>query len=211
MFKHYLCCVAFIRTVAQQRKSNLGRAALAGLLCITVACIGVGCGNDDDVVTPTETEVVEVTVGDSIYFEQGGTIYEGRVVEDVSATEVRVRLDNGSDMVVNVDRIAGTLIADHSELDSKVIMRGEREGEVNLSGTIVGVYSNGVRKIEIHTVIFEDGTHEVLDVPRIRFVHEDTEYEEGGYLTQGEFRKALRLSNYLPQPLMWRVPPECCV
>ena len=35
------------------------------LLCITVACIGVGCGKGGDVVTPTETEevteVVEVT------------------------------------------------------------------------------------------------------------------------------------------------------
>ena len=207
MFKHYLCCVAFIRTVAQQLKSNLVRTALAGLLCITIVCIGVGCGNGD-VVTPTETETetvqitevtetvetVEVTdryVGDSIIFELFGTVHEGRVVEGVSEDEVRVRMADGSEEVITVNQIAGTVIADHPDLGTEVVMLSEQEGERNLRGRIVRGYDNGVRKIEFLAVTLVDGTFEKLDVPRIRFVHEDTDFGDGGYLTLEEFRRLI--------------------
>ena len=67
---------------------TLARTTVAGLLGITLVCGGIsGCDNGEDIVTETETEVVEATVpvidrldGESIYFELAGTIYEGRVV-----------------------------------------------------------------------------------------------------------------------------------
>ena len=129
--------------------------------------------------------------GDNIYFEQGSTIYEGRVVKGVSETEVLVRLEDGGEKVINVDRIAGTRIDDHPDRDTRVVMLGERAGEETLSGKIVAVYDNGVRKIEIFAVTFVDNTVKKLDVPRIRFVHVDTDFEEGGYLTLDEFGRWL--------------------
>ena len=184
--KSYLWCVAWV-------------------LCLTVACIGVGCGTGDDVVTPTEPEVVEVTEvtetvqvitrfdGERIYFEQGGTIYEGRVVEGVSATDVLVRVDDGGgDMVISAFDIKGTLIADHPDIGIEVVLRGDWDkGEKRLSGRIVTVYDNGVRKIKLLTVTLVDNTFEKLDVPRIRFVHEDTDYNDGGYLTLDELARII--------------------
>ena len=101
--------------------SRVARTTVAVLLGITVACGGItGCDNGEDIITETETEGVETTVqviadydGDSIYFELAGTTYEGRVVVGVSLNEVLVRLADGSEMTINVDHIAGTLIDDH--------------------------------------------------------------------------------------------------
>ena len=185
--KHFLWCVVWV-------------------LGITVVCIGVGCGNGD-VVTPTETEtetvqITEVTetvetlevtdryVGDSIIFELFGTVHEGRVVEGVSEDEVRVRMADGSEEVITVNQIAGTLIADHPDLETKVVLMGDRDkGEEVVSGGIKRVYDNGVRKIEITRVTLMDGR--VKNIDRIRFVHEDTEYNEGGYLTREEFARII--------------------
>ena len=130
--------------------------------------------------------------GDSIIFEQGGTIYEGRVLEGVSEDEVLVRLTDGSDEVVNVNDIAGTLIEDHRDRDTRVIMDGERADEKRLSGKIVAVYDNGVRKIEIYKRDFLDGRVGILDVPRIRFVHEDTDFGDSGYWTLDEWARFIR-------------------
>ena len=49
----------------------------------------------------------------------------------------------------------------------------------------------GMRKIEISFVQYLDNTAEKLDVPRIRYVHEDTDFGEGGYLTIEEFAEWL--------------------
>ena len=185
--------------------SKLARTAAAGVLGIGIACGGSGCGNDASLspLTP-EAEVVEVVEvmkvtehydGDNIYFEQGGIIYEGRVVEGVSADEVLVRLANGSEMVIAVDRIGGTLIAAHPDLETRVVMLGEREGERTLIGKIAGVYTDDVRKINISTVTFVDGTIEKLDQPRIRLVHKNKDFEDGGYLTREEFKELLKKMN----------------
>lgn len=126
--------------------------------------------------------------GDSIIFEQGGTIYEGRVLEGVSEDEVLVRLTDGSDEVVNVNDIAGTLIEDHADLEVIVKLLGDRDkGEKMRRGIITAVYDNGVRKIEIDAIDFVDGRRGWPDVPPIRFVHEDTHFNDGGYLTLDEF------------------------
>ena len=154
-----------------------------------------GCGNGDGLVTPTEVvEVTETVVdrydGDSIYFEQAGTIHEGRVVKGVSATEVLVRLADSSEMVIGVDHIAGTLLADHPDLGTSVIMLGDRDqGEKIIRGKIEGVYSDGMRKIELLTASLLDGTRVKLDGSR--FVDEDTDFEEGGYLTREEFGRLI--------------------
>jgi hypothetical protein len=198
--KHELYCVALAHKLAD---SKLGRTAVAGFLGITLVCGGIsGCGNGDG--TPTETEVVsEVAVqvvdrydGDSIYFELRGTIYEGLVIEGVSADEVLVSVVGHSDMVINIDDIGGTLIADHPDLGVKVKMLGDRtQGEKSLTGKIFAVYNDGVRKIEIHHIQFIDGTRENPDPRRIRFVAKDTDFEDGGYMTIDEFADLIRNGN----------------
>ena len=171
----------------------------AGLLGITIACSG--CGNGDGPVTPTETEVVEVTEvtevtdlydGDIIYFKQAGIIYEGRVVKGVSATEVLVRLADSSEMVIGVDHIGGTQIADHPDLEVQVVMLNDLEDEKLVRffiGKIVGVYTDGMRKLRFLIVELVDGRGGVLGVPYIRFVDEDTDFKDGGYLTKDEFAR----------------------
>lgn len=181
-------------------ESKLGRSVLAGIAGGIIICSIPGCGNGTNPVTPTETETVQVTEvtetvqvvthydGDSIYFELDGTIYEGHVVEGVSADEVLVSVSDGSDMIINVNDIGGTVIADHPDLGVKVKLLGDRnKGERTLDGKIVDVYDDGVRKIEIFNVNFMDGGREFLDVPRIRFVDEDKDFEGGGFLTLEEF------------------------
>ena len=149
-----------------------------------------GCGGDE-IVSPTGTvEAVEVTdqyVGDNIYFKIDGTFNEGYVVEGVSANEVKVRLDDRSTLTISLDSVRGTRLADHSDVGVRVVLLGEGKGERTLLGRIVDVFDDGMRKIEISTVTFADGTIETLDVPRIRFVDEDTDFEDGGYLTRDEF------------------------
>ena len=178
--KHCLWCVAWV-------------------LCITIVCVGVGCDTGDDVVTPTEPEVVEPTVptvkvvdrydGDSIIFDWQGTghFVEARVIEGVSEDEVLVRLVDNSKEVISVDQIVGTLIDDHPDLGTEVVMLSEQEGEKIMRGHIVAVYDNGVRKIKIYVVDFGDGRSKRLEIPRIRLVHEDTHIGDGGYWTLEEF------------------------
>ena len=157
---------------------KLARTTVVSLLGITLICSGIsGCDNGEDIVTPTKTETaVEPTVpvidhldGESIYFELAGTTYEGRVVKGVSVNEVEVRLTDGSDMVINVDRIGGTLVADHPDLNVKAILWSQNEGERILTGRVKGVYTDGMCKIEIFAVSFDDKPTERLDPPRIRF------------------------------------------
>ena len=133
--------------------SKLGRTAVAGFLGITLVCTGMGCGNGDGLITPTETEVVSEVVqvvdrydGDSIYFELRGTIYEGRVIEGVSADEVLVSVAGTSDFLINIDDIGGTLIADHPDLGTvKVEILGDRaQGEKMLTGKITAGYNDDV-------------------------------------------------------------------
>ena len=132
--------------------------------------------------------------GDSIIFEQGGTIYEGRVLEGVSEDEVLVRLTDGSDEVVNVNDIAGTLIEDHADVEVYVLLLGDRDkDEIVLGGDIVAVYDNGVRKIKLLDVNFMDGRFEHRD--GIRFVHEDTDFGDGGYITLDEWARIIRNGN----------------
>ena len=155
-----------------------------------------GCGGDE-IVSPTETEVVEVTEvtevtdlydGDIIYFKQAGIIYEGRVVKGVSATEVLVRLADSSEMVIGVAHIGGKRIAAHPDVGVRVVLLGDRnKNEKLLNGEIVAVFGDGMRKIEIFAVKFMDGTSVVLDVPHIRLVHKDTDYGDRGYMTLEEF------------------------
>ena len=134
-------------------------------------------------------------VGDNIYFKVGGTIYAGYVLEGVSADEVKVRLDDRSTLTISVDSVRGTRLADHSDVGVRVVLLGEGKGERTLLGRIVDVFDDGMRKIEISTVTFADGTIETLDVPRILFVDEDTDFEEGGYLTRDEFKELLKKLN----------------
>lgn len=115
---------------------KLARATVVSLLGITVFCGGIiGCDNGNNPVTdtetaevPAETEVVETTVqvisdydGDSILFVEAGTYHEARVLEGVSADEVRVTGGDGWEKVIPVDRIQGTLIPDHPDLDIKFV------------------------------------------------------------------------------------------
>ena len=187
---------ALARNVANSKPACM---VAAGLLGITIACSG--CGNGDGLITPTETEVVEVTEvtevtdlydGDIIYFKQAGIIYEGRVVKGVSATEVLVRLADSSEMVIGVAHIGGKRIAAHPDLEVEVKILGDRDqGEKLLTGRIAGVYTDGMRKIEIINIKFMDGRREVLDVPRIRLVHKDIDFEDGGYLTKAGFARLI--------------------
>ena len=181
---------------------------IASVVCITLVSGGIGgCGGGDVVtppteteVPPTETEVVEPTVpvvevldrydGKSIIFVADGTIHEGHVIEGISEDVVLVRLADGSEVPIAVIRIKGTLIANHPDLGTEVVMLSEQEGERRLRGEIIQVY-DGVRKIEIFGITFDDGRVEWLDVPRIRFVHKDTNLEDGGYLTLDEFAELL--------------------
>ena len=199
--KHELYCVALAHKLAD---SKLGRTAVAGFLGITLVCGGIsGCGNGDGLITPTETEMVEVAVqvvdrydGDSIYFELRGTVYEGLVIEGVSENEVLVEVVGSSDMVISIDDIGGTLLADHPDVGVKVKILGDRaQGEKMLTGKITAGYNDDVRKIEIHAIKFIDGRFERLDDRRIRFVHEDTDFEDGGYLTLEEFADLIRNGN----------------
>ena len=184
--KYYLCDVVLAH--------KLGWMVVAGLLGITLLCTGLGCGNDDGV-TSTETETVEVTnryVGEDVYFEMDGSFLEGYVVEGVSADEVNIRLDNNSEMTISIDSIKGTLLDDHPDLGIRVVMLGDREkGELSIGGDIIAVYDDGMRKIKFFLVRYTDGTLTDLDTERIRFVHEDADFEEGGYLTAEEYRKWL--------------------
>ena len=171
---------------------------LVSLISILALMLMVGC-RGDDVVTPTETEVPEPTVsvidifdGKNIYFELSGITYEGRVVEGVSADEVLVRVTaghfTGSDMIINVDRIGGTLLADQPEIDTEVLVLIEYalpEADVDDLGVrdmvaiITAVYSNGMCKLRLL------GTHDAkgkwVRLTGIYFVHEDTDFESGGY------------------------------
>ena len=161
-----------------------------------------GCGGDE-IVSPTETEVVEVTEvtevtdlydGDIIYFKQAGIIYEGRVVKGVSATEVLVRLADSSERVIGVAHIGGKRIAAHLDLGTVVLMLGDRDqGEKIIRGEIEEVYSDGMRKIELLTASLLDGTRVKLDGSRL--VHEDTDFEDGGYLTVEEYKELLKKLN----------------
>ena len=148
-----------------------------------------GCGGDETVSPPGTVEAVEVTdryVGDNIYFKVGGTIYAGYVLEGVSANEVKVRLDDRSTMTISLDRVRGTRLADHPDLGTSVIMLGDRDQDEKIvRGKIEGVYSDGMRKIELLTASLLDGTRVKLDGSR--FVDEDVDFEEGGYLTLEEF------------------------
>lgn len=139
--------------------------------------------------------------GESIYFKIGDTFQSGEVIEGVSETEVRVRLDDGSEKVIHVDRIGGTLHNNHPDVGVEVIVwewGDPNKGESTLTGVIKGVYTDGMRKIEIYLIGFIDGENEWPDPPLIRFVHVDTDFEDGGYLTLAEFR-VLWLNGRLPR------------
>ncbi len=190
--KNYLWCA----TLAHK----LARTTVGGLLGLAFACWGLSsCGEDDSVtesVTAEGEAVVEVTdryVGDSVYFKIGDTFHAGAVLEGVSADEVKVRLDDRSEKVVSIDRIRGTLLADHADIGVVVKLLGDRnKGESTLNGEIVGVYDDGMRKIEIFSISHLGGGGERLDVYRIRFAHRDTDYARGGYLTLDEFARFVR-------------------
>ena len=152
-----------------------------------------GCGGDE-IVSPTGTveaeEVTDQYVGDNIYFKVGGTFNEGYVVEGVSADEVKVRLDDRSTLTISLDSVRGTRLADHSDVGVQVKLLGNQDKkEKILSGEIVDVFDDGMRKIEIFAVKFMDGTSVELDVRRIRFVDEDIDFGDGGYLTRDEFAR----------------------
>ncbi len=74
-------------------------------------------------------------------------------------------------------------------------MLGNRNrGERVVRSRIIAVYSDGMRKIETFAVSFLDGRFENLDVPPL-FVHEDTDFEDGGYLTREEFGRLVANGN----------------
>lgn len=126
--------------------------------------------------------------GDDIYFDIGGINYEGRVVEGVSDNQVRVLLEDGRDMVISIDHIGGTSIADHPDLEAEVVLLGdEQKGERMFAGIIVDVFTDKVRKIEIYAIHFLDGEVRRLNTSPIRFVPKDAAFEDGGYLTHGEY------------------------
>ena len=188
----------FTFTLNSERIHTLARTMAAGILSVFFICGGIsGCENGEDIVTETETEPEPAVLvnsdydGKSIYFQEGATFYEGRVIEGVSEDEVLVRLADGSEHTISVDEIGGTLIPNHPDEEEDVILLGNRDkGEETVSGGIVAVYTDGMRKIEVGTVIFIDNTFKRLDVPRIRFVHEDADFKkDGGYLTREEFAR----------------------
>ena len=193
--KDYLWCA----TLAHK----LARTTMAGVLGLAFACWGLsGCGEDDSVTESVTAEVEKVNEdydGENIYFKIGDTIYGGKVLEGVSADEVKVRLDDRSEKVVSVDRIRGTLLADHSDIGVEVIMLGRQRGEARLFGIISGVYDlvNGTDagRIKITRIRYSDGRREVLDVPRIYFIRVGTPLEKGGYLTREQFADLIRNGN----------------
>ena len=94
-------------------------------------------------------------VGENIIFVLGGSFYEGFVIKSVSEDEVLVRLADGEEMVFDVIRVRGTLIDDHADIDTKVVLLADRDkNEDTFLGRIVAVYDNGVRKIRITTITF---------------------------------------------------------
>ena len=68
-----------------------------------------------------------------------------------------------------------------------VLLGDQNKNEEILLSRIVDVFDDGMRKIKIITIEFMDGTLVKLEVPRIRFVDKDTDFEDGGYLTLEEF------------------------
>lgn len=190
--------------VSRLANSKLGRGIMTGLFGFTVFCSGItGCGNGNNPVSTTETEAVQVTEvtetvevtnrynGDSIIFVHLGTFHEASVIKGVSEDEVLVELADDSKEVISVNQIAGTLIADHPDVGTEVVMLSEREGEKRLKGEIIEGYTDGMRKIEFFGVTLVDGTFKVLNSPRILFLHENTDFEKGGYLTLAEFGRLI--------------------
>ena len=185
--------------------NKAGQAGIA-LLLLGQVCFS-GCGKGENPVASTETntevmaetQVVETTVqvisdydGDNIYFKQGGAIFEGHVIEGISIDEVLVRLADGSEMVVDVNEIGGTLILDHPDVGTEVVMLGDRDkGEKLLQGEVAKVFTDGNHKIEIFSIGFIGGGGERLDVPRIRYENKDTDFKKGGFLTLDEFAEWL--------------------
>ena len=182
--------------------SKLARTTVAVLLGITVACGGIsGCDNGEDIVTETETEVVEVTDrynGEGIYFKIGDTFYDGRVVEGVSTDEVLVRLADGSEMTINLDLIRGTLLADQPDVGTYVfllvmVVRPDSDPDLFwgqfMRATIEAAYSNGMRKIMFHGCF--DKNEKWHDLSGISFVHEDTKWQDGGYLTRDQLARRI--------------------
>ena len=141
----------------------------------------------------------------SIYFKIGDTFYERRVVEGVSADEVLVRLADGSEMTINVDRIGGTLLADQPDIGSEVFLLPEKvipddlpdpevDGKLDstLIATMEAVYSNGMRKLKLLGVWIDVGGRiRFFDTPGIYFVHEDTKFQDGGYVTREELGRMI--------------------
>lgn len=155
------------------------------ILLLTFAWGGFsGCSGDDSASEPVPVEAVEVTDrydDERIYFTIGANFYTGYVVEGVSETEVLVLLDDRTEMIISLDRIGGAQIDDHPDINADVAMAGELKDENQLLGVIVDVFTDGVRKIVIYGVIPVNGPSKVLDRRRTRFVHEDLDYEKGGY------------------------------
>ena len=174
--KHCLWCVALV-------------------LGITLACGTIsGCGNGEDIVTPTETEMVTNRyVGENVYFQMDGSFLEGYVVEGISADELSIRLADGSETTISIDEVKGTLLGDHPDLGTRVVVLGNREkGEFSLGGDITACYNDGMRKIKLFIVRYTDGSLTDLDTERIRFAHKNADFEEGGYLTVEKYEKWLK-------------------
>ncbi len=190
-----------------ERTYRLARTTVIAMIGIALVCGGmIGCENGEDVVTDVEppVQVISDYDGDDIYFKRGGTIYEGHVIEGVSVDEVLVSLEGGGEMVINIDRIGGTLIADHADLGERVVLFFNRDRYVSLGipgedvivGEIEGVYSDGIRKIRCFGIysfldktfknrvaILLDKTHESIET--IRFAHQASgarDFNDGLYI-----------------------------
>jgi len=184
---------------AKAIESKFGRTMLALVGSGIIICSG--CGNGDTVLNPTEPEAVQVAEvveepvqvitrydGESVYFKLNEAFYEGSVVEGISADEVLVEVAGGFQKVINVDRIGGTLIADHPDLGVTVVILGDPgKGLEMLTGRITAAYSDDMRKIVIHHIQVMGRPGVNPDPQPIRFVSEHNDFEDGGYLTVAEF------------------------
>ena len=172
------------------------RTILAKLVCFVLmvgsSLLYAGCGGDEsvsempEVVDDSTPEVVEITnsyEGDDIYFEVDGIFYEGHVTAHVSADEIHVLLDDHSKMVISIEQMGASLIADHPDVGVEVVLQSDRDGEILQYGSILAGYGNGTRKIKIDKVELVDGEIADLDPPRILYVHEDAGFLEGGVAT----------------------------
>ena len=128
---------------------------------VVVTCLGASCSSTIERGAVQQGQLSQADIaGQHVHAIVDGQSYLGHVSQVVSSDEITLSLYSGTELVVTLAEVSGTIYLAHEDLGKAVILPSE---DLTMHGLVTSVYSDGYYQVMVGAQLDASGEVNILD------------------------------------------------